>query len=55
LAGAVNTLYGRLRRAGPARWRADFKVLPRVTVPGAPVSVGKSFVVEDGNPRLLDG
>jgi len=39
----------------PARWRADFKVLPRVTVPGAPISVRKSFVVEDDNPRLLDG
>ena len=39
----------------PARWRADFKVLLRVTVPGAPISVRKSYVVEDGDPRPRDG
>ncbi|MFI0353064.1 alkaline phosphatase D family protein [Actinomadura sp. 9N407] len=32
--------------------RADFKVLPYVTRPGAPVSVRKSFVTENGNPGL---
>ncbi len=36
----------------PAQWRADYKVLPRVTVPGAPISVRRAYVVEDGDPRL---
>lgn len=33
--------------------RADFKVLPFVTRPGAPVSTRASFVVEDGRPGLI--
>ncbi len=33
--------------------RADFKVLPFVTRPGAPVSTRASFVVEDGQPGLI--
>ncbi|MDT3398702.1 alkaline phosphatase D family protein [Streptomyces sp. B1866] len=32
--------------------RADFKTLPAVTVPGAPVSTAASFVSEAGNPGL---
>ncbi|NHC44005.1 alkaline phosphatase D family protein [Motilibacter aurantiacus] len=32
--------------------RADFKVVPFVTTPGAPVSTRASFVVEAGNPGL---
>ena len=38
----------------PAQWRADFKVLPRVTVPGEPISIRRSYVVEDGDPRLQE-
>jgi len=38
----------------PAQWRADFKVLPRVTVAGAPISIRKSYIVENGDPRLLE-
>jgi alkaline phosphatase D len=32
--------------------RADFRVLPYVTRPGAPVSTRTSFVTENGNPGL---
>ncbi len=32
--------------------RADFKVLPYVKQPGAPVSTRASFVVEEGRPGL---
>jgi alkaline phosphatase D len=32
--------------------RADFKVVPYVSTPGAPVSTRASFVVEPGNPGL---
>nr|WP_231134839.1 alkaline phosphatase D family protein [Motilibacter deserti] len=32
--------------------RADYKVVPSVTVPDAPVSTRASFVVEAGNPKL---
>jgi len=32
--------------------RADFKVLPHVTTPGAPISTRASFVVEAGSPGL---
>ncbi|GAA2333837.1 alkaline phosphatase PhoD [Saccharopolyspora halophila] len=32
--------------------RADYKVLPYVTEPGAPVRTAASFVVEDGSPGL---
>ena len=31
-------------------WRADFRVVPFVTQPGAPVLTRASFVVEDGRP-----
>lgn len=39
----------------PAQWRADFKVLPRVTVAGEPIGIRRSYVVEDGDPRLQQG
>ena len=32
------------------RWQADFRVLPFVTRPGAPVTTRASFVVETGRP-----
>jgi alkaline phosphatase D len=32
------------------RWQADFRVLPFVTRPGAPVTTRASFVVENGRP-----
>ncbi len=34
--------------------KADYKVLPYVKRPGAPISIKKSFVVEAGNPGLKD-
>lgn len=36
--------------AAPAQMRADFMILDRVTVPGQPVRIGGSLVVEDGKP-----
>ena len=36
----------------PESCRADFKVLPYVTTPGAPISTRTSFVTEAGNPGL---
>jgi len=36
----------------PQSWQADYRVVDRVTQPGAPVSTCKSFVVESGSPRL---
>lgn len=38
----------------PAQWRADYKVLPRVTVAGEPIGIRRSYVVEDGDPRLQE-
>ncbi|HEV2753840.1 MAG TPA: alkaline phosphatase D family protein, partial [Solirubrobacteraceae bacterium] len=32
------------------QWRSDFRIVPYVTRPGAPVSIRASFVVEDGRP-----
>ena len=34
------------------RWRTDFRVLPYVSRPGAPISTRASFVVERGSNRL---
>ncbi|GAA2095657.1 alkaline phosphatase D family protein [Actinomadura alba] len=34
------------------RWRSDFRVLPYVTRPGAPISTRASFVVEDRSPGV---
>jgi alkaline phosphatase D len=33
-------------------WRADYRVLPYVSKPGAPISTRASFVVEDGRKRM---
>jgi alkaline phosphatase D len=38
----------------PQRWQADYRVVPKVTVPGAAVVTRKSFSVEAGRPRLAD-
>lgn len=40
-------------RITPEALRADFRILPYVSRPGAPVSTGASFVVRDGEPALL--
>ena len=42
-----------------SRWtrtpcKADYRVVPYVKRPGAPISTRKSFVVEAGNPGLKD-
>jgi alkaline phosphatase D len=34
----------------PTRWQADYRIVPYVTRPGAPVATGASFVVESGRP-----
>ncbi|MGH8999388.1 MAG: alkaline phosphatase D family protein, partial [Acidimicrobiia bacterium] len=41
----------------PRRWRTDFRVVPYVSRPGAPVTTRASFVVEDGRAgaHRLDG
>lgn len=36
----------------PGVWRSDYRVVPAVTRPGAPVSTRASFVVEHGKPGL---
>ncbi|GAA4929425.1 alkaline phosphatase D family protein [Streptomonospora halophila] len=36
----------------PEQWQTDFRVVPYVTRPGAPVSTRASFVVEDGAPGV---
>jgi alkaline phosphatase D len=37
------------------RWRSDFRVVPFVTTPGAPISTRASYVVEDGRPGVALG
>lgn len=39
-------------RVTPDTWQTDYRILPYVKEPGAPVSTAASFVVEDDNPRL---
>ena len=39
----------------PTTFRADFKVLDRVTVPGAPAKTGGALVVEAGKPGAQVG
>ncbi|HEX2741615.1 MAG TPA: alkaline phosphatase D family protein, partial [Rubrobacter sp.] len=39
-------------RLTPEEWRADYRVLPFVKQPGAPIYTRKSFAVEAGNPGL---
>lgn len=36
----------------PQEWRTDFKVVPYVTKPGAPIKTRASYVVENGHPGL---
>lgn len=36
----------------PTQWRTDYRVVPYVTRPGAPIQTRKSFVVTAGKPRL---
>jgi len=36
----------------PQQWRADYRVVPFVTKPGAPVETSRSFVVAAGRPQL---
>ena len=40
------------RTVTPERWQADYRVVPYVSRPGAPVSTRASFVVEAGRPGL---
>ena len=39
-------------RIGPDELRADFRVVPFVSRPDAPVHTGASFIVPDGEPAL---
>jgi alkaline phosphatase D len=39
-------------RVTPEAWQSDFRILPYVTEPGAPVATRESFVVEAGNSRI---
>lgn len=46
-----NDLRGYVRcTVTPERWQADYRVLPFVNQPGAPVTTLASFVAENGNP-----
>lgn len=36
----------------PKQWRTDYRVVPFVTRPGAPVETRKSFIIESGRPQL---
>ncbi len=36
----------------PGEWRADYRTVPYVSRPGAPLQTRASFVVESGSPRL---
>jgi alkaline phosphatase D len=36
----------------PQQWRTDYRVVPFVTKPGAPVKTSRSFVVVAGRPQL---
>jgi alkaline phosphatase D len=38
----------------PQRWQADFRVLERVSVRGAPVNTRKSYVIDYGKPSLAE-
>ncbi|WP_181383756.1 hypothetical protein [Streptomyces sp. NWU339] len=33
-------------------WTTDFRVVPYVTMPGAPVSTRATYVVENGHPGV---
>ncbi|MEU6641612.1 alkaline phosphatase D family protein [Saccharomonospora sp. NPDC046836] len=52
----INTQRGYVRvNVNRERWRSDFRVLPYVTTPGAPISTRATFVVEDGKPGVQAG
>jgi alkaline phosphatase D len=36
----------------PGRWQTDYRTVPFVTKPGAPLQTRASYVVESGQPRL---
>jgi alkaline phosphatase D len=36
----------------PELWRTDFRAMPRITIPGSPMSTIASFAVEAGRPGL---
>jgi alkaline phosphatase D len=37
-------------RLTPEEWRTDYRVVPYVKRPGAPIRTAASFVIEDGDP-----
>ncbi|MFC7494513.1 MULTISPECIES: alkaline phosphatase D family protein [unclassified Nocardioides] len=37
----------------PSEWRSDFRVVPYVTTPGAPISTRATWVVQDGVPGVV--
>ena len=37
-------------RLTPEEWRTDYRVVPYVKRPGAPIRTRASFVIEDGDP-----
>lgn len=37
----------------PRAWRSDYRVVEKVSTPGAPIQTCRSFVVESGRPNLL--
>ena len=36
----------------PGQWRTDYRIVPYVTRPGAPIATRQSFIVEAGRPQL---
>jgi alkaline phosphatase D len=40
-------------RVTPDHWQTDFRVVPSVTVPGAPIQTRATFVLEDGHPGAV--
>ena len=38
----------------PSLWRSDYKVLPLITEPGAPIRTRKTYVTEAGNPGVQE-
>jgi len=43
-----------LNTVTPGLWRADFRIVPRVSVPGQPAQTRRTLVVETGSPGLKD-
>jgi alkaline phosphatase D len=37
----------------PQRWTSDYRVVPFVTTPGAPISTRTTLVVEHGRPGIV--